>query len=87
MCLQNTVRSSVIWSTVFSVFEFCSNLLNIKWFSRFSIDISGRRIGPGRHQRSGHARPIVDKKNGAKEVKNHKILDWCKGKNVELEKR
>ena len=26
-------------------------------------------------------------KNGAKELKNHKILDWCKGKNVKLEKR
>ena len=26
-------------------------------------------------------------KNGAKELKNHRILDWCKGKNVKLEKR
>ena len=26
-------------------------------------------------------------KNGAKELKNHEILDWCKGKNVKLEKR
>ena len=26
-------------------------------------------------------------KNGAKELKNHKILDWCKAENVKLEKR
>ena len=26
-------------------------------------------------------------KNGAKVLKNHRNLEWCKGKNVELEKR
>ena len=25
-------------------------------------------------------------KNGAKVLKNHKILEWCEGKNVKLEK-
>ena len=30
---------------------------------------------------------VFEKKHGAKVLKNHKILEWCKGKNVELEKR